>query len=203
MINGFSTGETSHKQWKSCILVLFLCCYFSSDEWLPGSIPTNFYISLLHCQGRRKYETILPCIIPICIFWVWLNSWFLKCKHSQVSDVCFNWTPRGTVSTNAQESCPGGRCNRTGNHISVGLRSPGCASECQMCASVPLLRNPLRVLRHQGLGCGGCIFLFIIDDPDPDRQTAHYTCNMDSLRVSDACPRLDLTMSHHCVWSQK
>lgn len=38
--------------------------------------------------------------------------------------------------------------------------------------------------------------------PGP-RQTAHYTCNMDSLRVSDACPRLDLTMSHHCVWSQK
>lgn len=36
--------------------------------------------------------------------------------------------------------------------------------------------------------------------PGP-RQTAHYTCNMDSLLVSDACPRLDLTLSHHCVWS--
>lgn len=38
----------------------------------------------------------------------------------------------------------------------------------------PLLRNPLQVERHQGLGCGGCIFLFIIDVPDPDRQhTTH------------------------------
>lgn len=35
--------------------------------------------------------------------------------------------------------------------------------------------------------------------PGP-RQTAHYTCNMDSLLVSDACSRLDLTLSHHCVW---
>lgn len=35
--------------------------------------------------------------------------------------------------------------------------------------------------------------------PGP-RQTVHYTCNMDSLLVSDACPRLDLTLSHHCVW---
>lgn len=31
------------------------------------------------------------------------------------------------------------------------------------------------------------------------RQTAHYTCNMDSVLVSDACPRVDLTLSHHCV----
>lgn len=37
--------------------------------------------------------------------------------------------------------------------------------------------------------------------PGP-RQTAHYTCNMDSLLVSDACPRLDLTLSHHCVWRE-
>lgn len=37
--------------------------------------------------------------------------------------------------------------------------------------------------------------------PGP-RQTAHYTCNMDSLLVSDACPRLDLTLSHHCVRSR-
>lgn len=32
------------------------------------------------------------------------------------------------------------------------------------------------------------------------RQTAHYTCNMDSVLVSDACPHVDLTLSHHCVW---
>lgn len=34
------------------------------------------------------------------------------------------------------------------------------------------------------------------------RQTAQYTCNMDSFLVSNACPRLDLTVSHHCVWSE-
>ncbi len=74
----------------------------------------------------------------------------------------------------AEESSPGGKCKRTGNLLCVCLLSPGHASEWQTCVSVPLLRNPLQVVRHQGPGCGGCIFLFIIDDPDPDRQhTTH------------------------------
>lgn len=74
----------------------------------------------------------------------------------------------------AEQSSPGGKCKRTGNLLCVCLLSPGHASEWQTCVSVPLLRNPLQVERHQGLGCGGCIFLFIIDDPDPDRQhTTH------------------------------
>lgn len=74
----------------------------------------------------------------------------------------------------AEGSSPGGKCKRTGNLLSVCLLSPGHASEWQTCVSVPLLRNLLQVVRHQGLGCGGCIFLFIIDDPDPDRQhTTH------------------------------
>lgn len=74
----------------------------------------------------------------------------------------------------AEESSPGGKCKRTGNLLCVCLLSPGHASEWQTCVSVPLLRNPLQVERHQGLACGGCIFLFIIDDPDPDRQhTTH------------------------------
>lgn len=74
----------------------------------------------------------------------------------------------------AEESSPGGKCKRKGNLLCICLLSPGHASEWQTCVSVPLLRNPLQVVRHQGLGCGGCIFLFIIDDPDPDRQhTTH------------------------------
>lgn len=74
----------------------------------------------------------------------------------------------------AVESSPGRKCKKTGNLLGVCLLSPRHASEWQTCVSVPLLRNPLQVVRHQGLGCGGCIFLFIIDDPDPDRQhTTH------------------------------
>lgn len=71
-------------------------------------------------------------------------------------------------------SFPAGTHERTGYLLRVGLISPGYASKWQTCMPVPLLKNPLQVLRHRGWGCGGCIFLFIIDDPDPDRQhTTH------------------------------
>lgn len=51
-------------------------------------------------------------------------------------------------------------------------RIPGMHPNDKPVCQSPLLRNPLQVERHQGPGCGGCIFLFIIDDPDPDRQHA-------------------------------
>lgn len=99
----------------------------------------------------------------------------------------------------AEESSPGGKCKRTGNLLCVCLLSPGHASEWQTCVSVP----PFKKSFTSGETPGPRLWRLYISIhnwwPGP-RQTAHYTCNMDSLLVSDACPRLDLTLSHHCVW---
>lgn len=69
---------------------------------------------------------------------------------------------------------PARKRDRTGKRVGVCLLSPGMHLNDKPVCQSPLLRNPLQVERHQGPGCGGCIFLFIIDDPDPDRQhTTH------------------------------
>lgn len=84
----------------------------------------------------------------------------------------------------AVESSPGGECKRTGN-LCVCRLSPGHASEWQTCASIPLFLKKKSFTSGETPGPGLCkLYISIHNWWYGPRQT-HYTCNMDSLMVSD------------------
>lgn len=81
--------------------------------------------------------------------------------------------------------------------LRVSLKSRACIWMTNLCVSPPFKKS-FASAETPGPGLGRLYISIHNWWPGP-RQTAHYTCNMDSLSVSDACPRLDLTLSHHCV----
>lgn len=99
-----------------------------------------------------------------------------------------------------EESSPGAKCKRTGNLTRcLSLKSSACIWMTNLCICPPFKKSfTSSETPEPGLWR---LYISIHNWWPRPRQTAHYTCNMDSVLVSDACPRVDLNLSHHCVWS--